>query len=171
MKVLFLDVDGVLNNEEFFKELQDEGVSIFHRLDPRCLDHLERIVTETGCVIVVSSTWRLGKESLQDLKYYLDYYELSIHSITPGNSCSPRRDEINLWLHQNPGVEKFAILDDDKDADVGHSFFRTTFDRGLTKSIANRVIAHLNTPSDSSPTPSEHVKLWLSQEIHLISLK
>ena len=51
MKVLFLDVDGVLNSQRLGTP---DGMR------PWCVTQLARIVKESGCKIVVSSTWRAG---------------------------------------------------------------------------------------------------------------
>ena len=58
-----------------------------------------------------------------------------------------RSIEILEWLQRNPQVEKFAVLDDDPDAGTNglhDSFFKTSFDVGLTEDIANKIILHLN---------------------------
>lgn len=56
MKVIFLDVDGVLNNQHFLMQHQAQASSLYDALDPACLEQLKRIVEATGAHIVVSST-------------------------------------------------------------------------------------------------------------------
>lgn len=142
MKVIFLDVDGVLNHRRW---IQDNcAVDRMHALDPECLRRLAQIVRVTKAHIVVSSTWRLGITSLLALKDQLESHGMFIYSTTPDSPTGVRHKEIQTWLDCNSQVEAFAILDDDRDADVGHSFFRTKFDSGLTDEIAEEVIRHLN---------------------------
>src|SRR5690606_1284907 len=50
--VRFLDIDGVLISAEF---IQQGGTS--DTFDPQAVAELQRVVDETGCVIVLSSSW------------------------------------------------------------------------------------------------------------------
>ena len=61
-KVLFLDVDGVLNSETYFqsdyckkRNRADERLSMF---DDRKVKLLSKIQKTTNCIIVMSSTWK-----------------------------------------------------------------------------------------------------------------
>ena len=67
MKVIFLDVDGVLN----------DGLS--GDLDSLCLQILARTVIESGCKVVVSSNWRLHNDLL--LKLHQTLYGMGIDCI------------------------------------------------------------------------------------------
>lgn len=60
-KLLFLDVDDVLNNGSWAMEMYERGVRVFRDalLFEPSLVQLRRIVDETGTAIVVSSSWRL----------------------------------------------------------------------------------------------------------------
>jgi hypothetical protein len=53
MKVIFLDIDGVLNSEEFFRNNPNQAIS------RSGMSILKRIVDKTGAAIVMSSGWRL----------------------------------------------------------------------------------------------------------------
>lgn len=144
MKVLFLDVDGVLNNECYFMYLAERGYGVpMEALDPDCLDRLKRIVDRTDCRIVLSSTWRIWPESIAYLTEALFTFDIDIHSVTPVYTNLPRRAEIRSWLVDHDDVECYAILDDDSDADTGDgSFFQTKWKTGLTVGIADTVINH-----------------------------
>ncbi len=48
MKVIFLDIDGVLKEEDYDAEFKDE-----------CFARLKRIVDATGAEIILSSSWRI----------------------------------------------------------------------------------------------------------------
>lgn len=107
MKVIFLDVDGVLNSSQ-------DGYSIRLRTDSH-LEHLKHIVKETGAKIVLSSSWRIGPaKALKNLHKRLEEYGLVIMDSTPDVGSLCRGDEIRQWLKDNgEHVEKFVILDDE----------------------------------------------------------
>jgi histidinol phosphatase-like enzyme len=71
MNVIFLDFDGVLNHQLWYKRRMDEvdTESIvskypFYEFDPESIKRLNRIVKETNSKIVVSSSWRIGQTPL-----------------------------------------------------------------------------------------------------------
>lgn len=138
MKILFLDVDGVLNSHKTGGR---------YALKRACLKRLEKIVKETGCEIVLSSTWRKDEYALKRLKRVLQYRGIKIKDTTPILNTE-RGVEIQAWLVKNIGSEEkvFAILDDDSDM-LEHQlphFFQTDGEYGMTDTIAYRVIQHLN---------------------------
>ena len=142
MKILFLDIDGVVNCKETFTK----GVQ--HMLDDDCAERVRRIVRETGCLVVLSSSWRGSADSRAEIEKRVT----PIHDIT-GRCCSGIRGvEINNWINKNiPYKERdalqYAILDDDSDMLMWQEdqFFQTSFeDGGLNDRIAGEVIAYLN---------------------------
>ena len=61
MRVIFLDVDGVLNSNSFAEKMfSEQGVRVFYEdiLDKRAIACLKQIVSATGATIVLSSSWR-----------------------------------------------------------------------------------------------------------------
>jgi hypothetical protein len=52
LRILFLDVDGVLNGHDWHEGAQS------NTLRHGCIDQLSRVLAETGCRIVLSSAWR-----------------------------------------------------------------------------------------------------------------
>lgn len=140
-KVLFLDVDGVLNTSR--------SRSIFALSRP-LVRRVERIVNETDCDIVVSSTWRLLDEGWYRLKRKLEYRGIRLAGATPdlrfGKNGIWRGHEIAAFLQLHDSIERYAIVDDDSDMldfQLRH-FFQTDPDYGLTDTIAYRIIQHLN---------------------------
>ena len=59
-KVLFLDIDGVVNNR---KTRERQGDTKFIGIKPELADRVRRIIAETGCKVVLSSSWRLFPDS------------------------------------------------------------------------------------------------------------
>ena len=144
MKVLFLDIDGVLNSENWFgyrlycikNNMFNEVINfvntndecIKHKLsmiDDRAIANLNRIVEETGCKVVLSSSWRSCIEAENTLTEYLlklKGFKYELYDVTPRlwfNDFSIRRgEEIKLWLDKESEkneIESFVILDDDSD--------------------------------------------------------
>lgn len=141
MKVLFLDIDGVVNKQENFDRSRNPGP---YPLDSYCAFLVGRIVLQTGCEVVLSSSWRNHPEGVQNVSERVIQL-LDKTPYLPG----VRGDEIQWWLDRHPEVTRYAILDDDSDmlGSQKSSFFKTSFREGLTDEIAERVIAHLGVVS------------------------
>lgn len=54
-KIIFLDIDGVLNTTKYK----------FQKFDEECMKNLEEILDATGAKIVVSSSWRSSREIMK----------------------------------------------------------------------------------------------------------
>lgn len=135
MKVLFLDIDGVVNNVGTTQRF--EG---YIGIRPSLAKHIKNIVEQTGCKIVLSSTWRLhGNSRLHVREQVGDFID-----ITPYFPTKLRGDEVLSWLSYHPEVTKYAILDDNSDFLGGQPLFRTSSAFGITRAIANDVIKYLN---------------------------
>ena len=144
MKVLFLDIDGVLNSENWFGyrlyciknnmfnevinfvNTNDERIKYkLSMIDDRAIANLNRIVEETGCKVVLSSSWRSCVEAENTLTEYLlklRGFKYELYDVTPRlwfNDFSIRRgEEIKLWMDKESEkneIESFVILDDDSD--------------------------------------------------------
>lgn len=143
MKLLFLDVDGVLNHTAC-----DWTTDALHALDLACVARVKRIVQETSAQIVLSSTWRLSDAGCARLLEVLA--PIPILRATPVireglYREADRRVEIAQVIDEEQ-TSRWAVLDDDTDADLADgSFFRTNFEGGgLTDTIAYQVIDYLN---------------------------
>lgn len=137
MKVLFLDVDGVLNCRTTKERFVRGG---FIGIDPKKVALVKQIIKETGCEIVLSSSWRLEVDTAFHVAEHLRLYDM-----TPDNrGLSDRGCEIVAWLEHHLDVTKYAILDDNTDFHRDQPLFKTTFDEGLTEKIAEEVIDYLN---------------------------
>jgi len=112
MKILFTDVDGVLNDEATtakspcgYTGIMDSKVKL-----------LKKIIDVTGAKIVLSSDWRLCDEDDPDYKYLLNKLRykggIGIYDKTPDLSWQRRGLEIETWLKCHPEVEAWVVLDD-----------------------------------------------------------
>ena len=144
MKILFLDVDGVCNS----KETLQRTTSGVYGIDPYMAFMVGKIQLDTGCEVVLSSTWRYGEESRKEIRERV----VNFIDVTPNSwyhkefdHHSIRGEEIQKWLNNHPEVTKYAILDDDSDMlpEQLTNFFQTSWEKGLTEEIAKRVTEHL----------------------------
>jgi hypothetical protein len=143
MKVLFLDIDGVINHHGA------NWKTDHWPLDPYCAFLVGKIKLDTDCEVVLSSSWRVHPEGTAEVEKRV----VPLLGKTPPswylketNHHSRRGEEIQKWLDSHPEVTCYAILDDEADAGEGHgrNFFRTSFyNGGLTEDIAQAVTAHL----------------------------
>lgn len=150
MKVIFLDVDGVLNSRAYTSwQIENQGRADVDQIDPKEVVLLKQIVDATGAEIVVTSTWRIGRGSpwcpFHTLQKELLKQGLIILDCTP-ILRSTRGDEIKAWMEQKL-IESFVILDDD--SDMGEfteteNFIHTSFDIGLTPEHVSQAIKVLN---------------------------
>ena len=113
-KILFLDIDGVLNNEAWFKKCVNEG--IYDPLDKELVHKLNRL----DCEVVISSSWGCDNgQTWKKLRFkgfnlkvigYTEHYEICSDWIVRGNS-------IKKWLYDNCNDidYQYAIVDDNGD--------------------------------------------------------
>lgn len=172
MKVIFLDIDGVLNTNETLDRIyrSSSTASIFNiALDNFRLEYLKEIIDKTDAKIVLSSSFRnfFAKENDEivavkpkgkRIQEMFTGYGIEIYDVTPPTMDS-REDEIKLWLSNRDDVESFIILDDDpsmffdlRDKLIQTSRIRqsylTTFMKestGLCERHISEVIDRLNT--------------------------
>lgn len=121
MKIIFLDIDGVLNSMDYFEKVKDNDGYTDINLEKVKL--LKEIVDRTGAEIVLSSTWRElsnipgSKEEDSQYTYLvntLENFGLEIKSHTPYLKNN-RPKEIKTWLdnHGENNEIRFVSLDDD----------------------------------------------------------
>ena len=145
MKVLFLDVDGVLNKANT-KEKTATGCSFVEDIFVR---RLKNIVDQTGCEIVLSSDWRYDAHTelipeLDELEDKLSEYGLALYDFTPVIN-NHRGQEIQSWLDAHTDVGSFVILDDRGDMEPNmERLVRTLFSHGLTEENKREAIKVLN---------------------------
>ena len=112
-KVLFLDIDGVLNSKFYYKYIYkpEEGGS---RFDPYCVILVKKLVEEFSLKVVISSTWRDG--AMNRLMKELEENDFLEHLhedwLTPVVRPASRGKEIKLWLDNHSDVNNYLIIDD-----------------------------------------------------------
>jgi len=147
MKVLFLDCDGVINCADTFKIDKDA----YFPVDKYMSFLVGKIQLDTGCEIVLSSSWRHHQRSIDLINerlfklYDITGYEPYDDTRPSGAENCQRGREIKAWLDKHSEVTKYAILDDDSDMlpEQMPNFFKTSWQTGLTEEIAQQVTKHL----------------------------
>jgi hypothetical protein len=134
MKVLFLDIDGVLIHHKSIP------IHTARKPDPACVKRLNEITDRTGTKIVVSSTWRMFEDFHITLKSWGVTAEVigkTPISYEKGRISlgATRGAEINTWLGETEfDIERFVILDDNNDVDpLLGSLVHTSMSTGLTE--------------------------------------
>lgn len=117
MKIIFLDIDGVVNSYSTKERAPSKVVGVEQRL----ISHIKEIVDVTGAKLVLSSTWR--KDWAFDLldgidwRYLRDEFakqDLYFMDYTPSRRDSHRGEEIKEWLESTEyDVESYVIIDDE----------------------------------------------------------
>ena len=144
--ILFLDIDGVMNDgsvmscppyntEEMTKEF------IGWSIEP--VNQLYRVLNETNCSVVISSSWR----KLMPFELFNEMFDLYglpkvVIDMTPARfSDGVRGGEIRSWINEHQ-PKRFAIVDDDTDMleEQMPFFVKTDCMVGLTKEQADQLI-------------------------------
>lgn len=140
MNVIFLDIDGVLNN----RESMAHGVE----LDPDLVLGVNAICKACGADIVISSTWRIIMD-LDVLRLMLRRVGLrwgEIMDVTPRIDDECRGYEIREWMRRQPETyTHYVILDDDRDMlrEQAEHFVHVDGEKGLTGADVEKAIAIL----------------------------
>ena len=173
MKIIFIDIDGVLNG--YNKRLHIVGnicmkINLLKKLwfkwNPydirwKYVKNLSKIVRKTNAKIVISSSWRSGwnipynecSPRMRSLKDKLHHYKIDVIGITP-YIYGKREDEISEWLEKTDyKIDNFVILDDesfDLQNFVGNHLVKTSNKNkshicsGLTLKYVKQAIKILN---------------------------
>ena len=134
MKVLFLDIDGVLNSHR--TAIAFGGMFGVDKLDPIAVRLVRGIVDTADACVVLSSSWRLTHD-FRELGKQLD---LPMIDRTP-SLVGPRGKEIKAWLDGHPECTRYAIVDDDGDMlpEQTPYFVQTNMREGFTWASAERL--------------------------------
>ena len=130
MKVIFLDIDGVLNTGRLTMHISQDWKKIDREdefgqfFDSDAIYFLSHIINETGAEIVISSTWKYnGLDSLVSMwkgrklpGNVIDTTpNIRAKNNLPFKERAERGNEIRAYLDIHPEVESYVIIDDDDD--------------------------------------------------------
>ena len=163
-KVLFLDIDGVLNTGWWYSQMDRNTPKdkYGYAFDPRSVANLKKILEETGAEIVISSSWKsFGLSELEDM-WQERRLPGKLIGITP-NSVSDemllnadldhmelfhiRGMEIKEWLDKHgKNVSHYVIIDDMDNflPEQQSHFVQTDPEVGITEKGSDMAIKILN---------------------------
>jgi len=145
MKVIFLDIDGVLN---LFTDGKDKWG---YNFNTDLVNNFQWLIDRSGAKIVISSSWK--NWGLTWLKSMWEDRGLrgEIIDITPNDVIISPLDyiegvdrglEIKQWLLNNPAVKEWIIIDDVSDMlpEQADKFIKCEKQTGLTRELAWKAI-------------------------------
>lgn len=128
-KVVFLDIDGVLNSN-FWNENHQREISDGTLIDESKIKLLCKLIEKTEAEIILHSGWKywfdsnlkpLRKET-ENLRILFEKEGLAIAGVTPDHATEEIRktkkfslvkaDEILAWLKQHEEIDRWVVLDD-----------------------------------------------------------
>jgi hypothetical protein len=142
MKVIMLDIDGVLNSREWDAHCAVTGGDLLQpapKMVIRLLGAIQDVAAATGEApqIVLTSSWRSDDTMM---------WPFPLYSKTPRfDAFGPRWKEIEAWFKENPVClhNEFVIVDDEPDAGLGafaDRFVQTDSQVGLTAKDAAKIV-------------------------------
>lgn len=153
MKIVFLDIDGVLNHEKFYSDTKTNRTIRKYRknnIDPRSAKLVVDLCKQTGAKIVISSSWRF--DGLDELTKRLriagikDNYVLGVCSLERPHEFggTNKGTVIQRYIDEN-NIDKYVILDDEDMLETQKPYFiKTSRWTGFTKEDLKRAINILN---------------------------
>ena len=107
MKVIFFDIDGVLNCTDTPNPRKFPYI-----IDARLLRRFKRLLKQCKAKGVLSSSWRVDPIGLLAAKHF----GVPFIDVCPDMPSEPRCVEIRAWLLEHPEVARYAVIDDEDDS-------------------------------------------------------
>ena len=167
LKIIFCDIDGVLNNKTS-QTMFASGDDSKYGLDPNNVSNLINIIKNTNSKLVWSTNWRKypfdfvwGNEKhkyvspFKKARNLLRKYEFQSLPCCPHKDNTSKFEDVMQWLI-TIGYEfeiNFVVIDDMIEHGLykfEDRFFLTKPQFGLTKEISNDIIEYLNTHKPTS---------------------
>ena len=164
MKVIFLDIDGVMVTGEMLNRLEEIDGFHFNPFARGPVYQLNRIVETTGAEIVISSTWRCDGPRWNALMKHFEQQGVRKKPLVRTPHLTKKREsglfktaqrgeEIKTWLSND--VQDYVVLDDDTDMDDVRAHFvyvkNGMWRGGLNQDHADAAIALLNLSKEEPP--------------------
>jgi hypothetical protein len=155
MKVIFLDIDGVLNCTETANPRKFPYI-----VDEKLLGRLEELLKKSGAKVVLSSSWRVDPVGVLAAKHF----GVPFIDVCPDMPSERRYVEMRAWLLEHPEVSRYAVIDDEDDGLDDMPLFQPSSKLGLTCEIAEGVRRYLAGETDETIRANALVRL--GQNIH-----
>lgn len=155
IKYIFLDVDGVLNSEDWYKYYWDNNLNYTtndYDIDFRAIERINKLIDETGAEIVFSSSWRFTMHDSVERLYRAGLkYKITkkISGCEFGQNSPKRGNLIDEFLKKHK-CDAYVIIDDDKDIleSQWDNFIYVDRFVGYTEENLKKSIEILNTVND-----------------------
>lgn len=155
MNIIFLDIDGVLNCQDYYSSdryNRENSTYPLSEIDPFRIKMLNEIIEKTNAKIVISSSWRHGR-TIEEMRNIMNEvgFKGEIIDFTPTCRCGmcKRGNEIHKWIEDNKELlgkhyhqfKSYVIIDDDSDMLYWQkdNFFLCDSFSGLTPNIAYKI--------------------------------
>ncbi|MEA2942494.1 MAG: hypothetical protein QOD09_3023 [Bradyrhizobium sp.] len=157
MKIIFLDIDGVLNCDNTPNPRKFPYI-----VDKKLLARFKKLLERTGAKVVLSSSWRCDPVGLFAAKHF----GIPFIDVCADKPRSPRRNELLAWLSAHPRVTRYAVIDDEDDELDDLPLFQPSAKTGLTMEIVRGAAKYLNGETDKDMRATAVVRL--GQNIHAL---
>ena len=131
MRVIFLDIDGVLNCAN-----EADTARGLVRPRPDLIALLDDLIDRTGAQIVLASTWRCDPKAVEVARRcglkFIDTLE--------DHENGERGAFIRKWLTEHPEVESYVVVDDHASEHAGLPLFKCKTDVGLTPELVEEIV-------------------------------
>lgn len=151
VKVIFLDIDGVLNTPATSRSQRKSRV-----VDPVLLDRLNKLVRHTKAEVILTSTWRHQPGGLETARQL----GIPFWDVVPDLRPRPRNEEIVAWLRSHPHVRRYIVIDDDDDRLDEFPLFQPSASKGLTTRITAAAADYLSGRSNEDMRRSFPVRVF-----------
>lgn len=170
LKVIFLDIDGVLNHENWYHESRfirkkDEG-----NIDPKSVALINEIIIACDAKIIISSSWKSDWHETCNLLYKSGLIEDSIIGNTPFyeytiqdkglRNAITRGNEILSSINEHD-ILYYVIIDDNSDMLLSQKdhFIKINEFTGITQKDVKTAISILN-KKEEEITSRKYYKKW-----------
>ncbi len=138
MKLLFLDIDGVLTSDDTLM-----SNTLLYPFSPTCVEILNMILRTHQVKIVLTSSWRTVFDAEKQNQIFKENGVIQMpYGQTKDLGYDNRAKEIKAYL-KNRKVSRFVILDDMKIEGLDKYFVHTNPSTGLTQNDLEKVNAIL----------------------------
>lgn len=167
MKVIFLDIDGVLaTNKEYMvnrtkfqtKHAEAKELRIPYPYNPQCVKIFNEIIEATDATIVLSSDWRFHWDldeidrifKFNGLNKSPEYYTINRKRKMSSSLGDDRHWQIMEWVNHNKpdtwvAIDDLNLTRSFEEGGCGQNFFLTNDSEGIKKiGLKNKIIKHLN---------------------------
>lgn len=113
MRIIFLDIDGVLKKGLTSPICEFEKEKPWEKFDKLCCYLVENLCLQVRAYLVISSNWRTAfdRKRMEQILGRLGYF-LHPHDWRTDAKGPRRGNEIDRWLANHLGIDEYLIIDD-----------------------------------------------------------